>query len=222
MNKKVYYPIIILVAIVIISAIFVSYRSDWTGKNIFTGEDNEPKTINQINAPSTEPRVSEGSGRTLESAGYAVPLVPKNESEKVVVPGAAYTTKESYQFSIINAKKWSPDARLIYIKSQGTVTLDGKSDQWQLMFGSSNKKAGYEIIVREDAVYSEKQVLSDVYGFALPQNWFDSPDAIVSIATLPQFSDATMSSISFYYNADGKIWSYAIATSKGVTSMQVK
>jgi hypothetical protein len=39
---------------------------------------------------------------------------------------------------------------------------------------------------------------------------------------LPQFEGATASSINFFYNMDGKRWSYAISTSKGTTSMPVK
>ena len=63
---------------------------------------------------------------------------------------------------------------------------------------------------------------STSYGYTLPQNWYDSGDALLSLKTEPQFKDATVSSLNFYYNEDGKRWAYALSTSNGTLSMPVK
>lgn len=167
-------------------------------------------------------RVTVEEARIPSGDGYAVPLVPKTNEEHIIVGKAVLTIKGSYDIAAKEGIKWSPDARLVYIKSLGAVTIEGKSSTWQIAMGSKTKKKGYEVIVQEDKIISQKEIESNSYGFDLPNEWYDSNDAVVSLQTLPQFSDATISSLSFYYNTDGKRWGYAFATSRGTTSMPVR
>ena len=167
-------------------------------------------------------RVSVEEARIPDGAGYVVPLVPKTEEEHILVSKAVLTIKGSYDIAVKEEMKWAPDAKLIYIKSLGAVTIEGKSSTWQIVMGSRTKKKGYEVIIQEDKVISQKEIESNSYGFDLPGEWYDSNDAVISLQTLPQFSDATISSLSFYYNTDGKRWGYVFATSRGTTSMSVR
>lgn len=171
-----------------------------------------------LNLPNTE-RVSSGEGRIVSDGAVDVPLV-QNE-EEVIVPMAELTLKGAYDAVLPYAKSWASDAKLVFIKSLGAVMINGKSSQWQVIFGSQSKKNGYEIIVRGKESISRKEIESGSFGFDLPQNWYDSGEAIKSLQ-LPQFGEATISSLSFYYNIDGKRWSYAIATSRGTTAMPVQ
>lgn len=167
-------------------------------------------------------RVSVEEARVPDGAGYAVPLVPKTKEEHIIVSKAVLTIKGSYDIAVKEGMKWAPDAKLIYIKSLGAITIEGKSSTWQIAIGSKEKKKGYEIIIQEDKIISQKEIESNSYGFDLPGEWYDSNDAVISLQTLPQFSDATISSLSFYYNTDGKKWGYVFATSRGTTSMPVR
>ena len=160
--------------------------------------------------------------RIPNKEAYNVPLVPQSGAEKVVVPNAVLTLKESHTKADINALAWAPDAKLALIKSLGAVTLEGKSSEWQVVFGSKVKKGGYEVIIQGDAVVSKKEIISKIYGYDLPKNWYDTNDAIKSLQSLPQFVGATVSGINFFFNADSKEWMYGIATSKGATAMPVR
>ena len=115
-----------------------------------------------------------------------------------------------------------PDAKLVFIKSLGSVMLDGKSSYWQIGFGSKAKKGGYEVVVQGDRIVEAKEVSSSVYGYDEPLHFYDSNDAIDTIRTQPYYQDATLSQVNLYYNTDGKVWVYALATSKGVTSVPLK
>lgn len=167
--------------------------------------------------PKTE-RINFIDGRIIQKGDYNTPLVPKNEGEKVVVVKAKLTLKGSYDSSVVKATEWIQDAKLVFIKSLGAVDLGGKSSQWQIIFGSKTKKAGYEIIIQEDRIISQKEIKSDSFGYDLPSNLIDSDKIISILQILPHFSDATVSAVSLYYNTDGKVWRYILATSRGPTS----
>jgi hypothetical protein len=111
---------------------------------------------------------------------------------------------------------------LSFIKSLGTVTLEGKSSQWQAVFfipkGSSKS---YEIIIQEDKIVSAKAVSGNAVGEELPGTWFDSGEALKRLAEMPQFEDCTIYAIGFAYDTDGKKWRYAVATNLGITSLEL-
>lgn len=182
----------------------------------------KPKVVQETLVIPETKLVVGALGRTPSTNHYAVPLVPTTEGEKVVVPGATLTLKKSFDVALPKAGVWAHDAKLVFVTSQGAVTLEGKSSMWQVVFGSLAKKKGYEVIIQGDKVVSEKEIPSQEYGYDLPVNWYDAADAIRSLQTLPQFADATVSSINFFYNRDGKRWGYALGTSRGTTSMPVR
>lgn len=181
----------------------------------------KPKVVNDTLVIPETTKITTAGGRSFGTSGYQVPLVPKTKGEEVIVPSAVFTIKTGFDLAFIDAKKWSSDAKLVYAKSLGTVTLNGKSSAWQYAFGSKNKKKGDEVIIQGDSIVSQKETVASSYGYALPKNWFDSGDAILSLPSLPQFPNATVSSLIFFYSEDGKIWEYAIATSFGNTTMLV-
>ncbi|KKQ22024.1 hypothetical protein A2999_00710 [Candidatus Wolfebacteria bacterium RIFCSPLOWO2_01_FULL_38_11] len=174
--------------------------------------------------PDTQ-EISVGSFRFLIDYGaYNVPLVPKNDNEYVIVPNAIFTLKEAYTKSLGSVTNWASDSKLAGIRSIGSITLDGKSSMWQIAYGSHLKNRGYEIIIQGDLIVSQKELPwmggSD-YGYNVPANWYDSEGVIRSLQELPQFSDATASSINLYYNTDGNVWRYFLSTSRGLTSMHI-
>jgi hypothetical protein len=121
-------------------------------------------------------------------------------------------------------EQWSADSKLIFIRSLGALGLDGKSSAWQIVCGSQEKKKGLEIIIQADKIISQKEITAETYGFDLPQNWYDSNEAIASLQNLVQFYNDTISSISFYYSSAGDSWAYGLATGQAekTTSMWVK
>lgn len=165
-------------------------------------------------------KVMPNAGRVVEKGIIEAPLNPARG--EVVSARAILTLKGGYDMALVEAKLWAPDAALIFEKSLGVLTAEGKSGEWQVTFGSKAKKAGYEVLVYADAIASKKEIPSNVYGFALPQNWYDSGDALTSLYSSPRYKEATVSSISFYYNTDGKNWEYGLATSNGTVGMPVK
>lgn len=191
-----------------------------TGKEFAVFE--KPVVVEEaLKIPETK-LVDTAVARAPSTTHYAVPLVPVTEGQKVVVPGAVLTLKESFVAAKPTAEAWAKDAKLVVLTSQGAVTLEGKSSMWQVIFGSLSKKKGYEVIIQGDKIVSEKEIPTQEYGYDLPTNWYDAKDAFLSIQTLPQFADATVSSINFFYNRDGKRWGYALGTSRGTTSMPVR
>lgn len=222
MNKK---PIIILaIFILIIVGVAVLYFVfPELGSKISRVVDlrpDKPKVIEEnLVIPQTK-EIAPAAGRIVEQGGVAVPLVPKTEAEKVIISKAVLTVKGSYELAKTEAEKWTKDAKPALIKSLGAITLEGKSSQWQLVFSSAiKKKKGYEIIIQGDQIVSQKEIDSTIMGADFPKNLKDSGEAIISLQQLPQFSEATVSAINLYYNTDGKVWRYALSTSRGTTSM---
>ena len=105
-----------------------------------------PRVIEEhITIPDTQ-AVNEADARLLEQGAVAVPLVPKSEEEKIIVPQAELTLKGGYAAAADTARQWDDAALLVFVKSLGTVTLEGKSSSWQAMFISPGKEnIGYEI-----------------------------------------------------------------------------
>lgn len=221
MTKKTKIILTVSILIIIIAFGIFMWRTSPSFKNAVTFFE-KPKVV-QETLVIPETKIVEGVvGRTPSTTHYAVPLVPVTEGDKVVVPGATLTLKKSFEVALPKAEVWAKDAKLVFLTSQGAVTLAGESSMWQVVFGSLAKKKGYEIIIQGDKIVSEKEIPSQEYGYDLPVNWYDAGEAIRSIQTLPQFVDATVSSINFFYNRDGKRWGYALGTSRGTTSMPVR
>jgi hypothetical protein len=210
--------IILVVGVAVVYFVFPEFGSKISRVVDLTPD--KPKVIENENLviPNTQ-KITGGEARMVEKGSVEVPLVPKNEGEKVIVSKAVLTVKGSYELAKIEAGKWSNDAKLVFIKSLGAITLEGKSSQWQLAFSSALKPGkGYEVIIQGDQIVSKKEIDSTATGVDLPKNLKDSGAAIISLQELPQFSDATVSSIQLYYNLDAKAWFYSFATSVGTTS----
>lgn len=165
-------------------------------------------------------KVVPNAGRVVEQGIVEAPLNP--DRGEVVSARAIHTLKGGYEKALVEALVWAPDAALVFEKSLGVLTNEGKSGEWQVTFGSKAKKAGYEVLVYADAIAAKKEIPSTNYGFALPQNWYDSGDALLSLYSSSRYKEATVSSINFYYDTDEKKWSYVLATSNGTNSMWVK
>jgi|SRR3989344_819096 len=218
-KNKIIIIVLVLVVIIVLSLLVFGKSSLFKGVATFY---EKPKVVEEILVIPETKAVEAVAGRTPSTDKYAVPLVPTTEGEKVVVPNAVLTLKGSYDVALIKAQVWAKDAKLVFLTSQGAVTLEGKSSSWQVAFGSITKKKGYEVIIQGDKVVSEKEIPSTEYGYDLPANWYDADEAVRSLQGLPQFADATVSSINFFYNKDGKRWGYALGTSRGTTSMPVR
>lgn len=220
MRPETKFIIVILVVIAIIAAYFAG-ALPMPRKTVQVSKTSRVKTITEkLEIPNTN-YVAAIEGRIVSKGQFDIPLAPKNDSERFIVPNADLTVKESFAFTEPIARQWSPDAKLVFIKSLGAITLDGRSSQWQVIFHSAKTKKGYEIIIRGKSIISKKEIESDAEGAEPPKNWYDSGDAIKSLQSLPQFGGATASAISFSYSADSKKWLYVLATSRGTTSMPV-
>lgn len=164
-------------------------------------------------------------GRVVEQGSVAVALMPKNDNERVIVPNAALTIKQSYDLALPEALKWTADVKLVFIKSLGAITLEGKSSQWQIAFSPKTKTGkGYEIIIQKDQIVSQKEVLSMAVGADVPNNFADrdSSWAIAQLASIPQFESSSISLISLTYSTDAKAWDYVIANSFGNSAIRVR
>jgi hypothetical protein len=162
-------------------------------------------------------------GRAVKPGAISTPLLPQTDEARLIFPQAKLSLKQGYDLANSQALLWSADAKLIYLKSAGAVALTGQSSQWLLVFGAKEKAAGLEIVIQADQVVLKKEITTDSFGYNLPQNWYDSAEAIAAIQSLPQFNNNSISAISFYYNLDSKQWNYAFAIDQDqTTSMIVK
>lgn len=211
---------IIIVSVIVIAsavAIYLWKTSPSFRKTVTFFESPTVITENIVIPDTTTTRTSDA--RVASPDKYAVPLVPMTKGDEVVVPNAVLTLRESYNLAEIEGKKWASDAKLVYIKSLGAVTLEGKSSTWQVVMGSRTKKMGYEVIIQGSAVLSQKEVGSKEYGGTIPDAWKDLAVVIKELQSHPVYQNATVSEVNFYYNIDNKKWYYAIATSKGMSSI---
>lgn len=177
----------------------------------------------EIKIPDTS-AITLNEGEVVPRGEYNVKIQPQSEAEQVIVAKAKLSLKEAYYLSKDKAINWASDQKLIFIKSNGALNLEGLSSSWQLVYGSKQKNKGYEIIIETDKIISEKEIESSARGFDLPVNWYDSGEAIASLSNLPQFNADTISAISFYYSQAANSWAYGLATDNGkkTTSMWVK
>jgi len=217
--------ILIIIIIAALGSVFYWLGSD---KKIMVAPADEARKARVIQEKLTIPDTTSftgAEGRVVDQGSVAVALVPKSDAEKVIVPGAELSVKGSYDFAQPEASKWSSDAKLVFIKSLGAVTLDGKSSQWQIAFSSKTKKSrGYEIIVQKNQIVSQKEIESAAIGEEVPANFAnrDSSWAIARLADIPQFQTASITAIVFSYNQDANGWDYIIPNSFGKTAIRVR
>lgn len=211
---------IIIVSVIIIAsalAVYLWQTSASFRRTVTFFESPTVITENIVIPDTTTTRTSDA--RVASPDKYAVPLVPMTKGDEIVVPNAVLTLRGSYDLAIAEGDKWATDAKLVYIKSLGAVTLEGKSSTWQVVMGSRTKKMGYEVIIQGSSVLSQKEVDSKDFGGAIPETWKDLAVVIKELQSHPLYQNATISEVNFYYNIDNKKWYYAIATSKGMSSI---
>ena len=217
--------ILIIIIIAALGSVFYWLGSD---KKIMVAPADEARKARVIQEKLTIPDTTSftgAEGRVVDQGSVAVALVPKSDAEKVIVPEAELSVKGSYDFAQPEASKWSSDVKLVFIKSLGAITLDGKSSQWQIAFSSKTKKnRGYEIIVQKNQIVSQKEIESAAIGEEVPANFAnrDSSWAIARLADIPQFQTASITAIVFSYNQDANGWDYIIPNSFGKTAIRVR
>lgn len=225
-NKRLTLVLVIIIVFILIAALvffLVSRKnildfSDYFSST-FKGQIIEDSPV----LPDTSV-IAVNEGEFIPRGEYNIKLRPQSERDQVLIPKALLTLKESYGLAAPNIEQWAPDSKLIFIRSLGALGLDGKSSAWQIVCGSAAKKQGLEIIIQADKIISQKEIIVETSGFDLPQNWYDSNEAIASLQNLVQFYNDTISSISFYYSSAGASWAYGLATGQAgkTTSMWVK
>jgi hypothetical protein len=220
-KKNILIAVIIFIIIVVIILIVLAVKKNPSSLLTFDSKTFKGQIINDnIQIPNTT-SVASNEGEIVPRGEYNIKLQPQSETDTAVITKAKLTLKESYNLSVVEANKWSNDAKLVFIKSNGALGLDGRSSSWQLVYGSAIKRAGYEIIIVENQIVSAKEILSESSGFDLPVNWYDSYEAIAAL-NLPQFSQDTISALSFYYSSANKSWAYGLANGEKTTSMWVQ
>lgn len=181
---------------------------------IFGGE----RVVKETPTPRTVNKVTIYDVRSVSKTGENVRLVSR---EHITIEDGK-TLKEGFTIALPFALEWAADAKPVYVRSMGTVTVEGISSGWEVAFGSTTNKNGYVISVINGVAAEKKEISAISSGYTLPTNWYDAGDAVKSIQTLPQFSESTISGINFYYNEDGKKWGYAISSSNGTVSVPVR
>jgi hypothetical protein len=164
--------------------------------------------------------IEKGEARQAGAGEVSLPI--DQDDRSFTVADAVLTIKGGYGIALPLAAAWADDAMLYHVRSIGPVTSKGTAAEWQVVFASDKKQKGYEVIVFRDAVLREKEIEVAGGGHSLPTDWYDSPDALASLQGQPQFEKATLSSLQFFYNEDGKRWSYGVATSNGTVSIPVR
>lgn len=224
-KKSWWFVWLMLVGLLLLVGGFVMYRNRFqSGGTTDGGEEKKPKRERVIQEEIILPQTSEVTpteGQYFAREGVAVPLVPPAD-EEIVLSRPAQTIKAAYALAEPAALRWAPDAKLHFIRSLSTVTPQGTCSAWQIIFASQKRERGYEVLVQDAEVRSVKEVVSIARGAYLPSAWYDSDEAVRSIATLPQFASSTLSGLTFFYNPDAGEWRYGIATTFGNTSMRVK
>jgi muconolactone delta-isomerase len=164
--------------------------------------------------------ISGNEGRLAMRGAYEVPVDP---GALVTVPHADLTMRSAYDVALREAALHIPDAELMFIRSFGAVTPEGKSSQWQAVFAGEEKEKAYEVVIRGSSIVSKKFVPStgQVAAAGL-SSWYDSDEAFSILRSMPLFAGATVSSIGLYYNPDSRSWGYAISTSEGTVSLPVR
>lgn len=162
--------------------------------------------------------------RFISSSVISAPLNPKNKSEEILVPDAVLTPMGAYALVAPRAREKSPDALLVFVKSLGVVTREGKGSSWQVVFASKKEKKAYEFVVYRDGIISEREFVSNANGAHLPENPAsrDINWALGTLAGTPQFLEADISAINLAYNADAKQWDYVIANTFGNTAVRIR
>ncbi|OGD31827.1 hypothetical protein A3C91_00170 [Candidatus Azambacteria bacterium RIFCSPHIGHO2_02_FULL_52_12] len=220
--------IIIIFIVIIVFALGAGYYFYAPSGNAPSAGQNTPSQGRVIEEklviPDTK-SITGSEGRVVDQGAISIALVPKDDNEKVIVPGAVLSVKGSYDLAKPEAAKWSSDAQLAFIKSLGAVTLEGKSSQWQIAFSSKIKKGkGYEVVIQGDGIVSQKEVDSGAVGGETPPNFADRDSlwALAQLAAIPQFQTASISAIIFSYNPDAKGWDYIIPNSFGKSAVRVR
>lgn len=213
--------LIILIIVFIIFVILLS-KNNQTNNDLGASKNFKGQIINDVVKIPETISINSNEGEIVPRGDYEIKIKPQTESEQVLITKAKFTLKEAYNKALPEVTKWSADQKLVFIKSNGALGLDGRSSSWQLVYNSPSLRRDYEIVIIEDQIVSQKELTSNVSGAEPPTNWYDSYEAIASLVTLPQFSDGTISALSFYYSNTDNSWAYGLANGDKTTSMWVK
>jgi len=225
-NKKSIFGFLAILFLLIIGLLIFSFnkKSNINNNSSISQSSFQGVVINDVIKIPTTSQISPNEGEIVLRGEYDIKLRPQSEKDQVYITKAKLTLRGAYDLSSSVAQDWSSDAKLIFIRSNGALGLDGKSSSWQLAYGSVRKEKALEIVIEADKIISQKEIVTQSFGYDLPNNWYDSNEAIASLLNLSQFSFETFSAISFYYSQAADSWAYGLAIGQGekTTSMWVK
>src|SRR3972149_3024679 len=116
--------ILIIIIIAALGSVFYWLGSD---KKIMVAPADEARKARVIQEKLTIPDTTSftgAEGRVVEQGSVAVALVPKSDTERVIVPGAELSVKRAYDFAQPAASKWSSDAKWVYINILSSSALE--------------------------------------------------------------------------------------------------
>jgi hypothetical protein len=211
------------VAIVVSGLILAAYLGGlfrFFGERITTIFEKKEQVIVKTGLiiPET-PAPSGANVKIMQTSVFETPVDAGNR--EFVFPDAIYTLKEAYEQTLARALQWAADAKLVSIKSFGAVSLAGRAEEWEIIFGSAKNKKARQYVIYADKTVSEKDMDAVMFGADVPQDWFDSDGAVKAVIGAAQNSQATIRAINFYFNPDDKQWSYAVSSSAGNVIIKV-
>jgi hypothetical protein len=104
------------------------------------------------------------------------------------------------------------------IRSSESLFPDGTSDHFEALYATSGKT--YRVLVGREGVISNTAIAgSPVQATPLPENFPDSPDALVQLTANPYFAKAEVIGIALYFEEREKRWSYMVRTNLGDVSI---
>lgn len=132
------------------------------------------------------------------------------------------SVQSAFELARAKAREWQNDAKLVGVYDEGQTDDKGNSTIFRVWFSSSSaqKGMGYEVLIRDNAVFEAREIALSHQGGDMPQRGImTQEEALVYLRQLSGYEAATVETMNLYYEPATQQWSWGIKTSKGELSI---
>jgi hypothetical protein len=131
--------------------------------------------------------------------------------------------KSAIELGAQAARTWQADAEPSYALSTDASQIQGRSNDWQLIFVSpSVKEQGLQINIIDAKISDTKKIPYVGSAAEFPADVITPAVAIAQVKAIPGFADAKILGVEMTYGAAVKTWYWGIRTDKGTMTIKAE
>jgi len=141
-------------------------------------------------------------------------VVPVEQENNLLTGESAVT------LALTAARQWRADAELSYLIADEVGQIQGRSNNWQLIFVSPSVKGkGYLVKIIGAQIADTEEISYNGMAAELPAQTITQAEAVAKVRAMPGYQNVKILGVGMIYGASVKTWYWGVKTDKGTVTV---